>query len=73
MSATHLRYPQWQQPLLRAVMETKLDSLVEKIQIAEGAISQRLRELEGNSVLEQERVALQDAVSTLRVLRSVLI
>jgi hypothetical protein len=73
MSATQLRYPQWQEPLLRAVMETKPDSLVEKIQIAEEAISQRLRELEGNSILEQERVALQDAVSTLRVLRSVLI
>ena len=73
MGATQLRYPQWQEPLLQAVMETKPDSLLEKIQIAETAISQRLRELEGNPGSKEERVALRDAVSTLRVLKRVLI
>lgn len=73
MSATQLRYPLWQEPLLKAVMETKPDSLMEKTQIAEKAISQRLRELEGNSGSKEERAALHDAVSTLRVLKSTLI
>lgn len=73
MSATQLRYPQWQGPLLQAVMETKPDSLLEKIQIAETATSQRLRELDNNPASKEERVALSDAVSTLRVLKSVLI
>ena len=73
MGATQLRYPQWQGPLLRAVMETKPDSLSEKIQIAETAISQRLRELDRNPASKEERVALSDAVSTFRVLKRVLI
>jgi hypothetical protein len=73
MGVTQLRYPQWQEPLLRAVMETKPDSLMEKIQIAETAISQRLRELDSNPSSKEEWVALSDAVSTLRVLKSVLI
>ena len=73
MGATQLRYPQWQEPLLQAVMETKPDSLMEKIQIAESAISQRLRELDSNPSSKEEWVALSDAVSTLRVLKSVLI
>lgn len=73
MSATQLRYPLWQEPLLQAVMETKPDSLMEKIQIAEEAISQRLGELQDNSGSKEETAALHDAVSTLRVLKSTLI
>jgi hypothetical protein len=73
MGATQLRYPQWQEPLLQAVMETKPDSLMGKIQITETAISQRLRELDSNPASKEERVALSDAVSTLRVLKRVLI
>jgi hypothetical protein len=73
MGATQLRYPQWQEPLLQAVMETKPDSLIEKIQIAETAISQRLRELDSDPASKEERVALSDAVLTLRVLKRVLV
>jgi hypothetical protein len=73
MGATQLRYPQWQEPLLQAVMETKPNSLTGKIQIAETAISQRLIELDSNPTSKEERVALSDAVSTLRVLKRVLI
>lgn len=72
MRAAQLRYPKWQEPLLRAVMETKTDSLMEKIQIAEKAISQRLRELEGDPGSIEERIALHSAVSNLRFLKSVL-
>ncbi len=74
MSATQLRYPLWQGPLLQAVMETGSDrGLLQKFQIAEKAIFQRLRELEGNPGSKEEKIALNDAVSTLRALKSTLI
>jgi len=73
MSSSYLPYPRWQKPLLRVVMEMKPDSLTGKIKIAETAISQRLRELESNPGHKEERVALYNAVSTLRVLKNVLI
>jgi hypothetical protein len=69
MSESKLRYPLWQEPLLQAVSETGPD-LPEKIQIAEKAISMRLRDLNRNPGSEDERTALNDAVSTLRVLKS---
>ena len=73
MSTTPLQYPGWQRPLLQAVLGIKPDSLMEKVQIAERAISQRLRESEGNPGSKAERVALHNAVSTLRELKGVLI
>jgi hypothetical protein len=73
MDTPRFLYPQWQKPLLRAVMETKPDSLLGKIQITERAISNRLTELEGTPGSKEERLALHDAVSTLRVLTGVLI
>jgi hypothetical protein len=73
MSTTHLPYPQWQEAFWQVVMEMKPDGLMEKIKIAETAISQRLRELEINPAYKEERIALYNAVSTLRVLKSVLI
>ena len=57
MSTTQLRFPQRQKPLLQAVMETKPDSLMEKIKIAETAIAQRLRELERSFDSEARRVS----------------
>jgi spore germination cell wall hydrolase CwlJ-like protein len=53
-------------------METNPDSLVEKIQTAEKALSARLRELEAKPESTEEKVALHDAVSTLRALKSAL-
>jgi hypothetical protein len=73
MGASELLYPQWQNLVLRAVMEIKPDSLMEKIQTAEKAIPQRLRELEGNPGWKEERVALHNAVQTLRALKRGLI
>jgi len=58
---------------LQVVVEMKPDGLMEKIKIAETAISQRLRQLESNPGSKEERVALYNAVSTLRVLKSVLV
>ena len=73
MNTMRLPHPQWQVALLQVVMEMKSGSLMEKIKIAETAISERLRELESNLGSNEERVALYNAVSTLRVLKSVLI
>jgi hypothetical protein len=73
MSTTHLRYPQWQEALCQVVVEMKPDGLMEKVKIAETAIAQRLRELESIPGRTEERVTLYNAVSTLRVLKNVLI
>jgi hypothetical protein len=73
MSTTHLRYPQWQEALLQVVVEMKPDGLMEKVKIAETAISKRLRELENIPGCNEERLALYNAVSTLRVLKNVMI
>jgi hypothetical protein len=75
MSVSDLPYPQWQKPLLRAVMELRPDSLTEKIKIAETAIAQRLRECERDrdSKSEEEWGALHDAASTLGVLKNILL
>jgi hypothetical protein len=59
--------------LLQVVMEMKPDRLIEKIKIAETAISQRLRNFEGIRAAKRESVALYDAIQTLRNLKSVLI
>ena len=77
MSVGDLPYPQWQKPVLQAVMEMKPDNILEGIEIAETAIDQRLRELaiepECTSKSQKEQVALLDAASKLGVLKSVLI
>lgn len=73
MSTISLQYPEWQGPLLQAVLEAKSDTLAEKVEIAERAISNRLRELEGAPGSKDERLALYKALPTLRELKSVLI
>ena len=70
MSDTALQFPQWQEPLLCAIMETNHESLRRKIDIAKQAIHERMSESE--PVPEAERAALLDALNTLRVLSEVL-
>ena len=72
MTTSDLPYPLWQMPLLQVVMEMKPNSLIKKIKIAETAVAQRLRELENKPCGKEERMALHNAVSTLRDLKSVL-
>jgi hypothetical protein len=54
-------------------MEMKPESLIVKLKVAETAISDRLRELEGTPGWRDERIALYDAVSRLRDLKKVLL
>ena len=62
-------YP-WARSYEAAILETDRSKLAERIQIAEEAISARERELDGNRVgSQEERSAIRDALSGLRVLR----
>ena len=60
-----LRFPQWQEPLLLAMMETSHENLNRKIGIAEQAVLERLKDLR---ISEDEKFALHDALSSIRVL-----
>lgn len=62
-------YP-WARSYEEAILETDRSKLAERIRIAEEAIAARERELDGNRAgTEEERSAIRDALSGLRVLR----
>jgi len=54
-------------------MEMKPEILMLKLMMAETAISDRLRDLEGRPGWKDERLALYDAVARLRDLKKVLL
>ena len=62
---TTLKYP-WQQTLLDAYVEFRPKYLLEKIEVAERVIVERLRDLQQPDV--DERSALHDALHALRAL-----
>jgi hypothetical protein len=66
MGDSDLRYPQWQEPLLRAVMEINPARVTERIGIAEAAISLRRGQLAKSIGSGDENIALQDGISTLQ-------
>jgi predicted nucleic acid-binding Zn-ribbon protein len=62
-------YP-WGRFYETAILETDRSQLAKHIQMAEEALSARVRELNGNrDGTEQERSAIHDALSGLRILR----
>jgi predicted nucleic acid-binding Zn-ribbon protein len=62
-------YP-WAPCYEAAILETDRSKLAKQIRIAEAAISAREQELDGNRAgTEEERSAIRDALSGLRVLR----
>ena len=69
MSDRELKYPRWEREFQEAVVELNREKLVEKIQKLETAIFVRLQELASDSDHHSERQAIQDAVSTIRVLK----
>ena len=71
MGHTDLRYPLWQEPLLRAVMEINPARVTERIGIAEAAISLRQGQLGESRRTGDESIALQDGISTLQTLKRV--
>ena len=68
MSDIVLKYPSWQEPYRAAVIETNPELFKQKIAVAEQAVKLRLEELENSADHRDERTALTDALTTLRIL-----
>lgn len=64
-----LKYPEWQTAFLAALMELDETKLVAKDKDAETAIFRRLQAISADSNHSEERMALEDAIRRLRVLR----
>ncbi|MGA7291471.1 MAG: hypothetical protein WBW53_15960 [Terriglobales bacterium] len=63
------RYPEWKKLYQQALIEVDQTRLGERIAAAETAISNRLRAIDGNSHDHTERQAIEDALSSLRILK----
>lgn len=64
-----IRYAEWQEPYQQALLELDQKKLRERIAAAETAISNRLRAIAGDANHHAERQAIDDALSSLRVLK----
>jgi hypothetical protein len=60
---------EWREPYQQALLELDQKKLSDLIAAAETAISNRLRAIAGNSNHDAERQAIDDARSSLRVLK----
>lgn len=69
MSDEKLKYPKWEAQFQEAILEPDRESLIEKIQEFEAAVFVRLQELSSDHDHHDERQAIADAVSTLRVVK----
>ncbi len=64
-----LQFPEWQCALEDAMRESELSTLPERIRAATDAISSRLKEKSQRPPGSLERIALNDAIHLLRVMR----
>ncbi len=64
-----LDYPDWQRPVQAALLEMEKDKLTARVGDAEIAIFNRLQAISQGSDHGDERQALEDALSNLRVLK----
>jgi hypothetical protein len=64
-----LKYPSWQTPLREALLEVNPKKLAKKIQRVEAIIFKRLQEMACDTDHQDERHAIADAASILRVLK----
>ena len=69
MSDSELKYPSWQTPLRQALLEGNPEKLVKKIREVEARISERLVAMSCDTGHQDEREAIVDAASILRVLK----
>lgn len=67
--SSELLYPAWQTEYQSAVVEADPHLLVKRIEEAESAIMKRLEAIADNADHYDERRAIEDALSTLRVLK----
>ncbi|HWF39527.1 MAG TPA: hypothetical protein VG322_13465 [Candidatus Acidoferrales bacterium] len=69
MSTNNLRYPNWQSLCVDALAELNVEKLPHLIAAAEIAIAERLKELGTSTDDVDERLAVSDAMKTLRGLK----
>jgi hypothetical protein len=69
VSDGELKYPSWQTPFREAILEADPEELAKKVQELEAAISKRLQVIASDADHEDERRAIADATSILRVLK----
>jgi hypothetical protein len=62
-------YPEWQPQVQAALLELDLVKLAERIQTAEAAITARLHSISLNPNHHAERLAISDALATLKFLK----
>jgi len=68
-SFSPLRFPNWQREYESALLETDKSVLFKRVEVAEAAILARRDALEHDSSGQTERVAMEDALVNLRVLK----
>ena len=68
-SSPPLRFPNWQREYESAVLETDKSVLFKRVEVAEAAILARRDALEHDSSSQIERIAIEDALANLRVLK----
>jgi hypothetical protein len=68
MSDIVLKYPNWQEPYRAAVIETNPKLLKQKIAVAGQVAKLRFKELENRANRQEERVALTEVLSALKIL-----
>jgi hypothetical protein len=63
-------YPEWQQEYVAALLELDPEKLPKRVEVAETAVFKRLQAISQSSDSKAEREAIQDALASLRVLKS---
>lgn len=66
---TELKFPQWQAPLQDLILEFDPVKLEEKIRTVETLLFDRLQQLDHGNGGRDEKTALQDALSIIRIMQ----
>ena len=69
MTNGELKYPKWQAEFQEVVLEFDRENLVAKIQRFETVVFARVQELAPTSDYGDERQAIDDALTTIRILK----
>jgi len=69
MSEGELKFPEWQAPLQEAILEFDPAKLQKELERVEALIQQRIQELCHSTDGHVERLAIQDALSLLRIIK----
>jgi hypothetical protein len=69
MSEGELKFPEWQAPLQEAILEFDPAKLQEELKRVEGLIQQRIQDLSHSTDGPAERLAIDDALSLLRIIK----